>query len=63
MKNEIKSTNRAAKVSEAVNRYENIRDSRVSWRKKSSYRKVIKNRVNKLIRRELKSQLKSGQDE
>lgn len=36
------------------NQYDVIRHDRVSWRKKSSYRKPIKRRMNKSLRRGIK---------
>lgn len=38
------------KIYKAKTDYQEIQDSRVSWRKKSSYRKPIKRRANKLRR-------------
>ena len=44
-------------LSVLLNEYDNIRDTSVSWRRKSSYRKPIKRSINKLIRRQLKNEL------
>ena len=55
MKAEIKAGKEARHIVVAKSEYTQIQDSRVSWRKKSSYRKPIKRRRNKLIRRALKT--------
>lgn len=51
------------KVTQLQNHYIAIRDSAVSWRRKGSYRKRIKNRVNKMIRSLLKQDLKNQIEE
>ena len=57
MKAEIKSGKQATHIVVAKSEYAEIQGSRVSWRKKSSYRKPIKRRMNKLIRKALKPNL------
>lgn len=53
---------RNKKISWLEGHYESIRDSRVSWRRKGSYRKRIKNRINKTIRHLLKKELLKDPD-
>jgi len=55
MKPEIKETQRAVNILLSIDKYSWIQYSRVSWRKKSNYRKAIKRRTSKMIRRELKA--------
>ena len=57
MTKEEKTTRRGKNIEEADVLYNGIRGSRVSWRKKASYRKPIKRRVSKIRRRELKTLL------
>jgi len=45
---------RAQQLSRATIDYLYAKDSKVSWRHKSSYRKPIKRRISKLLRREQK---------
>lgn len=45
---------RAESLATAVFVYDMVKNSSTSWRRKSSYRKPIKRRISKLLRREQK---------
>ncbi len=52
---------RATHLSVISSLYDEIRHSKTSWRRKSSYRKPIKRAINKLIRRINKQTDKYGE--
>lgn len=54
---------RARNLTMTLIAYDYIRNSHTSWRRKASYRKPIKRRISKLMRREQKFLLKKQIDE
>lgn len=58
-----KSNPKIAKIIERKGLYMTIQDSKVSWRRKSSYRKPIKRWVSKLQRRGSKKLVKQLADD